>query len=158
MSRFLRRGFQPPSQPLFLKELDMIARYLVMVSAILMLAGGSSAGDKKNDDQKQLQGQWRVVSSEISGKKIKGGEGFLVIKGNKWRAPVGATFTFKLDPTKKPKELDLLSSKGGIWRGIYKIEGDSLTFCRSHGSAGERPKNFKGGEGVVLFVYKRAEK
>jgi uncharacterized protein (TIGR03067 family) len=143
---------------LFLKELDMIARYVVMVSAILVLAGGSSAGDKKNDDQKQLQGKWKVLSSEISGKKIKGGERFLVIKGNEWTAPVGAMFTFKIDPTKKPKELDLLGRNGGTWRGIYKIEGDSLTFCRSHGSGGERPKEFKGGEGVVLFVYKRAEK
>jgi len=44
------------------------------------------------------------------------------------------------------------------WKGIYKLDGDTLTFCRPQASGGERPKEFKSTPGVVLIVYKRAGK
>ena len=44
------------------------------------------------------------------------------------------------------------------WRGIYTLEGDRLTFCRSRVPGGERPTAFTAGPGVVLIVYKRSGK
>jgi uncharacterized protein (TIGR03067 family) len=140
----------------------MIARYVVMVSAILVLASGLSAGGDEKAELDKLQGEWMVVSVETSGQKqdenqYKGLK--VVVKGTEWTPPRGKLmFTFTIDPTKKPKQLDLEVKGGSTWQGIYKIEGDTLTFCRSHAAGGERPKEFKGGEGVFLMVCKRAGK
>jgi uncharacterized protein (TIGR03067 family) len=140
----------------------MIARYAVMVAVMLPLASGFSAAGDKKDGTDQLQGEWVVVSVELAGKKLEGGkERKLVVKGDEWTAPSGGKFKFKIDATKSPKQLDLSSDKSGqerTWPGIYKIEGDTLTFCRSHGPGGERPVEFKGGPGVFLMVCKRAGK
>jgi uncharacterized protein (TIGR03067 family) len=145
------------------KEFDMTTRCVAVV-AVILLAGGFGAADDRKEATDKLQGEWMLVSMEISGKKVddnKVKSSKLVIKGNEWTAPSGPKFTFTIDPSKSPKQLDLRSSRDGMdmtWQGIYKIEGDTLTFCRSHGAGGERPTEFKGGEGVVLMVFKRAEK
>jgi uncharacterized protein (TIGR03067 family) len=140
----------------------MFARSVVMVSAILVLATGFSAGGEQKGDKENLQGEWLVVSMELSGQKTTLFDGNnLVIKGDEWAGPASGKNTFKIDSTKNPKEIDLESDKGGklnTWRGIYKIEGDTFTFCRSHAPDGARPKEFKGGEGVALMVYKRVKK
>ncbi|MCI0486613.1 MAG: TIGR03067 domain-containing protein [Blastocatellia bacterium] len=143
----------------------MIAWYVVMSSAILLLASGFSAGDYKQDDKDQLQGHWTVVSVELSGSKQDEGEirrlKPVMVKGSEWTAPTGDKFTFKLNPTRSPKELDLqaeMDSKVKTWRGIYKLEGNTLTFCRSQGPEGERPKEFRGGEREILIVFKRSGK
>ena len=143
----------------------MIARHVVMVSAILLLTRGFSAGDYKKDDKDRLQGHWTVVSVELSGNKQDGDEVKklkpIMVKGSEWTAPTGDKFNFKINPTRIPKEIDLQSDMGGqvlIWRGIYKLEKDTLTFCRSQGPDGERPKEFRGSEGEILLVFKRSGK
>ena len=73
-------------------------------------------------------------------------------------------FEAKLDPSKSPKEIDitLLEKFGGKdgfrMTGIYKLDGDTLTVCRTVSPDYERPKEFKVAEGHVLIVFKRAEK
>lgn len=140
----------------------MIARFVV--ASIVLMVGGFCAGDDKKDDKDQLQGEWVVVSAEVAGKEAEGLKGKkLVVKGDGWTPPSGGTlkFKFKIDATKKPKQLDLMADLDGnerTWPGIFKIDGDTFTFCRSAGPGGERPTEFKGGEGVGLIVFKRAEK
>jgi uncharacterized protein (TIGR03067 family) len=92
----------------------------------------------------------------------------LIIEGDKWRAYSGGTFTFKIDPTKNPKQLDLYVTDTGVatYPGIYKIEGDTLTICRWDVSQGardgdgvrKRPTEFKAGKGVALLQFKRSGK
>jgi uncharacterized protein (TIGR03067 family) len=140
----------------------MIAR-LVMASMVL-LVGGFCAGEDKKDDKDQLQGEWVVASAEIAGKKSEGlKDKKLVVKGDEWTPPTGGTlkFKFKLDAAKNPKQLDLMADVDGneqTWPAIYKIEGDTLTFCRSAGPGGERPTEFKSGPEATLMVFKRAKK
>jgi uncharacterized protein (TIGR03067 family) len=144
----------------------MFARFVVMVSTILVLISGLNAGDVKKDEKDKLQGEWTVVSVEVSGKKLDEDNVKklkpLIIKGGEWTAPGGGKFTYKNDPTKTPKHLDLMrEERGGMvatWQGIYKIEDSTLTFCRPLGDNVERPREFKAGDGVILFVFKRSSK
>lgn len=128
---------------------------LVMVLMVLLVGGycvGQDNQKKKKDDKDLLQGEW---------KGEKGGT--LVVKGDEWTQrglPKG--FKFKIDATKDPKQIDLTGNvvvgRESTLAGIYKIEGDTLTFCRATRAGAERPTEFKDGAGVVLQVFKRAEK
>ena len=142
----------------------MIARCAVIVAAFVVLGSGLSAVDGKENDKDKLQGEWALVSAEFpSGKwdanQIKA-EKPLMIKGNEWTSS-GFKFIFKIDPTKSPKQLDLQGEKNGkvnTLQGIYKIDGDTLTFCRSLKPGGARPTEFKAGDEVALLQFKRLGK
>src|SRR5262249_8446609 len=128
------------------KEFDMIARFVV--ASVVLMVGGFSAGggkeDGKKDDKGQLQGERGIGSAELPGKKAEGlTDKKLIVKGDEWIPPSAGPlkFKFKLDAAKNPKQLDLMADLGGneqTWPGIYKIEGDTFTFCRSAGPGGER--------------------
>jgi uncharacterized protein (TIGR03067 family) len=109
-------------------------------------------------DKQMLQGEWVLVA--VDGNEVEIPEGRkLVLKGDKWTAPTGHEFKLKLDPSKSPKELTLMNDKER-YPGIYKVEGDTFSFCRTEALGGERPKEFKGDSslGVHVLVFKRAEK
>lgn len=68
-----------------------------------------------------------------------------------------STGTFKLDPTASPKAIDIdLKNAYGIshpQRGVYELDGDTLTVCETRD---RRPKDLKAtGEGVTLLVLER---
>ncbi len=68
--------------------------------------------------------------------------------------------TFKIDPAKKPKEIDIThpAVKDGTVEGIYSLEGESLKMCYGKKDK-DRPAKFstKAGDRGVLFVLKRAK-
>jgi uncharacterized protein (TIGR03067 family) len=129
------------------------------------------------DDAKKLQGTWELTELIAFGEKVD----FNTVKGTKFvfaadkltlQAPndkleevVTRTYSFKLDPTKKPAEVDLTvltgEHKGLKSPGIYEISGDTLRWCQSDAPKGaERPKDFKSPEKstIYLFTFKRAGK
>ncbi len=69
---------------------------------------------------------------------------------------------YRLDPTKSPKQIDQRFTGGtiGPWiaRGIYKLEGETLTICYG-GPNVARPTEFtaKPGDGRTMRVHKRVE-
>ena len=77
------------------------------------------------------------------------------------------TYAVKIDPTKNPKEIDLIEEIGDrkvILRGIYRVEKGRLTICLgvAAGDAkvveSERPGGFKADKNVQLLTLERSGK
>jgi uncharacterized protein (TIGR03067 family) len=144
----------------------------VNTSLVVVLALVAEAPNKKEPPAKEppaIVGEW-VGETAVSGGKPKpaqdGGITFtftadgklLVREGNRDKPEEG---TYKADPKKSPAEIDLVPQHNGnapTLQGIYKIDGDTLTFCFALGA--ERPKEFASpaGSQVMLITCKRAKK
>jgi uncharacterized protein (TIGR03067 family) len=138
-------------------------RFTVLV-AVVMAAGLAFAEEGKKDLDK-LQGTWVRTSVERNGKPASDDElknSRLTLKGDKYTLDDGKekrTGTFKLDATKTPKTLDIISdsgpNKGKTLKAIYKIEDGTFTYCVA-GPDKDRPTEFSGkeGSGHTLLVNK----
>ena len=108
----------------------------------------------------------------MGGKDVFGTDEFKKLATSKWTftadkittssdGPLDKPSPYKIDPSKNPKTIDFTIKAGdteGVSRGIYKLEGDTLTLCRTVGDI-ERPKEFKTtAEAGFLVVWKRAKK
>jgi uncharacterized protein (TIGR03067 family) len=119
-------------------------------------------------DLELLQGEWAMISMEIKG--VESPEETLTqykltIEGDNWIVTNGEKISLKavmkIDETASPGSLDLIIKVGQgemLSLGIYKVEGDTLTFCRTGGYR-ERPKEFKTTpDAYILAVWKRVTK
>ena len=146
----------------------MFARSILPCVVVILMAAATPAQDAKKELDK-LQGEWTMASLETRGKKAQDEavKGFkLTIKGNEWNVQrangKGNMATFKIDPSKNPKTLDLifkLGEKEMVSRGIYKLEVDTLTLCRVTEKDTARPKDFKTtAEEGILVTWQRTKK
>ena len=153
-----------------------MTKYVLAVFGTALLLSTVPAADEKKDDAKKdqeaLQGTWRPVSAEQGGKD-QGDEAkehtltfekdtFTVKRGGE----VAVKGTFKLDPSKKPKAIDMTitegrrdDDKGKELHGIYELTKDGLKWCTSMPGGTDRPKEFSTKEGTrELFVTLKKEK
>jgi len=152
-----------------------MTKYLLTVVAAGLVLSTSLAADKDDakKDQEALQGAWRAESSERGGKAQgeAAKEHLLVFEKDTFTIKRGdqvlLKVTFKLDPTKKPKAIDMTvtegrgdDDKGKEVHGIYELTKDGLRWCTSEPGNADRPKEFTTKEGSkdLLVTLKKETK
>lgn len=147
----------------------------ILLLAMASLTAAPRVEDPAQAEAKRLEGHWKGVELETEGRKLPAEaieslkEGGWTFKGSEVTfedANAPGKSSFKLDPGKNPKEIDLTGldgpQKGKTILGIYKLEGKRLTICvRGVGTEEKgRPTEFvtKAGSGLGLIVLERAEK
>jgi uncharacterized protein (TIGR03067 family) len=142
---------------------------------LFVVTGLTAAADDKDkaikEDRKKYEGTWQVVSLEVNGNKSAEEDAKKITVVNeadgKWaievEGKVVARGTSEIDPTKKPKTVDLTMTegedKGKTSLGIYEFGEDSRKVCLA--PAGKaRPAEFSStaANGHVLAVLKRMKK
>ena len=135
----------------------------LVLSGACLLGGAAHPADVEKEFD-QLQGTWEVVTVAA------GGEDFSYKVGERDRLEIqrnkgilydkrAREFDISLDPSKKPKAIDLTATEGGqkeTCPGIYQVDGDRLDF--TYAIPGEpRPKDFisRKEQKSVVFVLKR---
>jgi uncharacterized protein (TIGR03067 family) len=120
-------------------------------------------------DGRLIQGTWNLVRRESNGKAFPPEETnkvVLNVVGDRYllrvpKSPAQAR-TFKLDPEKKPKWIDLTDAETkAVTPGIYEVSAEELKVCLAQpeaptGSPGKRPGGFDS-TAAELLVFKRAE-
>jgi uncharacterized protein (TIGR03067 family) len=121
-------------------------------------------------DLAALQGTWKVVAAENKGEKVPADELkklYLIFKGDAVFIREGdkttEAFSFLLDPSKAPKQIDLTlkvgPQKGRGERGIYHLDGDALKICIQSDKDAARPRDFSSpaGSQISLTVLQRSK-
>ena len=126
-----------------------------------------SLPDAVAEELEKFQGTWRQIAHERDGvtdppdeqgwepRVTFAGDAFVVTQAD-GSTPIKGTF--KIDPTREPKALDLTDTFGAdggkTFLAIYALEGDRLTFCAADAGQ-ERPTEFRTGLGQDLRVSQR---
>ena len=141
----------------------LLKPFAVLAVALSFSPSAGGGGDKDGDT---IEGTWLPATAELGGKpfpeevrkSIK-----LTVKDGKYTVMVGKNpdrGTTKLDPSAKPKAMDITGTdgpnKGKTFLAIYERNGDTLRVCYDLSGKG-RPTEFKTTEGTQLFLvtYKR---
>jgi uncharacterized protein (TIGR03067 family) len=122
------------------------------------------------ETQKKLQGTWTATKAERDGKAAEDVVGHrLSFTGNRFQiqSKDGKPLyqgTFRVDPIRKPAAIDFMHTegflKGKAWKGIYTLDGDTLTTCDNGPNPDKaRPAAFaaKTGSGHIFVTFKRAK-
>jgi len=112
-------------------------------------------------DVQALQGKWKYVSIQLSGKPEEASgllviqDGTMTIRSRNGKEPFGA-MKFSIDAGQTPKRIDFVHGKSVI-KGLYRLDGDALTLCYPYDRDGPRPRKIEttAGDGMRLHVLTR---
>jgi uncharacterized protein (TIGR03067 family) len=134
-----------------------------------LIVASSPAAWSADDKGDTIQGTWLPSEAELGGKTFPDQVRKtirLVVKGDQYTVTVGAQTdrgTCKLNPSAKPKALDITGTdgpnKGKTFLAIYDRDGDTLRVCYDLSGKG-RPTEFRTKAGTPLFLvtYKREKR
>jgi uncharacterized protein (TIGR03067 family) len=146
-------------------------KQVLLIGWVLTIAAGEPAkADEAKKELDRLQGTWTMAALEVDGKPVpeeKLKSSTLTIKGDKYIIKVGDNThetIIKLDPGKKPKEIDMTFTEGAnkdkTLKGIYDLDGDTFRMCRGLTPDKDRPGDFGTwpDTGMFLVTWKRVPK
>jgi uncharacterized protein (TIGR03067 family) len=138
---------------------------LPLVILVFWLPARAWSADAK-EDSKKMEGTWLPIEAELGGQKFPD-EVLKTIKltlgDGSYTVNVIDKGTVKLEPTKKPKAMDIVGTegpnKGKTIPAIYELQGDTLRICYDL-SGKNRPTEFKTEKDSKQFLvsYKREKK
>ena len=131
------------------------------LSAMIAVAGGVGG----------FEGNWIATGGIVEGKKLPADEiekAMLVVSFKDGKYTVTSmgkqleAGTYTVDAKAKPHaSIDLKITEGKdkdkTQVGIYKVDGDQVTFAISSAGVKERPKTFEGGKDVEVTMFKRSK-
>ena len=134
--------------------------WLLLIAGLLASCKGISAADS-SDDAKEWQGTWKMISCTYDGEPQKG-EMEWIVKGGQYTIRVNGVS--QQDPNMitldaSNKHIDVFHHEtppgtyGGKLKGIYEINGDSLTVCYDL-TAERYPKSLDAPRGSRQVLYK----
>jgi len=146
-----------------------MTRFVAVFAILAVSLGGLVRADEKEKekDAKELDGTYKIASAEQNGKfaeKATTDAVTVTIKGTEFvlsSAPDDKKVSkIKLTPDAKLSLIDFMPQdgelKGKTIPGIYKLEKGELTVAMNE--SGERPKEFKSDNGVIVLRLKKVEK
>jgi uncharacterized protein (TIGR03067 family) len=150
-----RAGRQPAA-----RGMSIMRVFFTCTLGIFLAATVATGGDTKSELAK-LQGKWNV---ELDGKKVD----FQFTKDAFTFTIDGKVFkgTFKIDPSKKPKQMDLTIKEGEMYvdktaLATYEVDGEKLKWCANEpgkdGRATEFPEKEGGGGQHLYLVFKKGK-
>ena len=138
-------------------------RVLLACGLGLLVAGSVATGGDAKSELAKLQGTWNY---EKDGKKLEmkfeKSNFTLTFDGSK-----SYKGTFKIDPSKKPKHMDLKVTEGDKYVGmtalsIYAVDGDTFKWCANEPGKDDRASEFPAKEGddskYFYVVFKKVKK
>src|SRR5207237_3598683 len=113
-------------------QLEHVMRTPIALALLFGLTLSAYVAADEKSDQDKIQGKWKMESGVKGGTPIPDDKKNVTIEfaGNKMKALQDGKeqvfeMTFKLDPSKKPKAIDVdMDGKPGL--GIYVLDGDTL--------------------------------
>ena len=150
----------------------MLSLEMMLMFSTAAVAGTAIGSEKtaSANDVGHLRGTWTAVRAERDGRPAAdiAGHVLLVEDGKFSIAEYGITIyagTLWLDEAATPWAIDFRHTgyplAGKTWRGIYRIDGDTLTICDNAGNMQRsRPTSFatEVDSGLVMVVFTRSGK
>jgi uncharacterized protein (TIGR03067 family) len=129
-----------------------------------VLAAEAPEEDAVKKDLERMRGTWVLVSLEENGKtatEARAKEFKVTIDGERYVFTVGSEVAkgyCKLDPTKKPRAMDIIHEegplKGKTKLAVYDFDGDLFKVAVAKPGQ-DRPEGFAPAAGVLVEVWKR---
>jgi uncharacterized protein (TIGR03067 family) len=143
----------------------------VVILASLAASGpvvGGGGKEAAENELKKLQGTWQFISQEVGGKPVPPAhlaKMTITFTADKWAVredgKVVQAGSHKLDPTKKPAQVDAIVTegpdKGSTMLGIYELKGDTMKVCFDPAGK-ERPTSFTAQAGQMAVIIQRDKK
>ncbi|HEX3147167.1 MAG TPA: TIGR03067 domain-containing protein [Gemmataceae bacterium] len=137
---------------------------LIALAAILFLPATRLMADEASDKVlKQLEGEWKIEKMLFGGidpGPDKVDKTTLIFKGDEITPSDNPkdVAKIKVDPSKKPAQIDLTDKANKTMPGIYELNGDELKICFAESET--RPTEFASPKDSkqVLIVLKRIKK
>lgn len=125
---------------------------------LIMTAGLLLGADDAKKEHEKIKGKWTLVSIESHEGKVEPKRATVEFTLDKMTIKLGTKdngrqFTYKLDPSKTPRVIELVRDNRPevpAQHGIYQFDGDTLKICTAE--MGARPKEFKPDEATQTII------